>query len=318
MKCADSLVVGLLASASICPFATAWGQVNSSRNTHSASHTATSSSTPTRKYLVTGLNLTESNVGLNFHGHDIIAVFKAVEKSPALKEKGEFESSSTFETRRAGFLNRPFYGDLSPNDYFGFVVPSGDIISSPEFKYDADTQTLAITLEGHSKELIEFKKLIELPITEYVPHLLDTILIRRTAVNHGKSYMASNAFGAKVRVHEASWDEYGIAFEPASWLFPSPSGSPSFTYKLKMTPDEARALEPYAKLMLICRLAEPWLKSSAGGGDATFDEPYQNFVGEKYLVVNPEQLWLFNVKTGEVVRKLSASSVPRDEDTSNP
>jgi len=312
VKCADSLVVGLLASASICHFATAWGQVNSSRNTHSASHTATSSSTPPRKYLVTGLNLTESNVGPNFHGHDIIAVFKAVEKSPALKEKGEFESSSIFEMRRAGFLNRPFYGDLSSNDYFGFVVPSGDITSSPEFKYDPDTQTLAITLTGASKEFIE------LPKNLYVPHPLDTILIHRTVVNHGKSYMASNAFGAKVRVHEASWDEYGIAFEPASWLFPSPSGSPSFTYKLKMTPDEARALEPYAKLMLICRLAEPWLRRSTEGGDATFDEPYQNFVGDKYLVVNPEQLWVFNGKTGEVVTKLSASSVPRDEGTSNP
>ncbi len=45
------------------------------------------------------MDLTRTNLGSNFVGHDITAVFDAIKNSPALKEKSEFESTSAFETR---------------------------------------------------------------------------------------------------------------------------------------------------------------------------------------------------------------------------
>ena len=76
-----------------------------------------------------------------------------------------------------------------------------------------------------------------------------------------------------------------------------------------MTPDDAKALKTDAKLLLVCRLAEPWLRQSAHGHDPTINEPYETIVGDNYVQVVPEQLWVFNQKTGEVLRKLSESSI---------
>jgi hypothetical protein len=73
------------------------------------------------------------------------------------------------------------------------------------------------------------------------------------------------------------------------------------------------SLKPDAKLLLVCRLTEPWLRTTASGHDPTFSEPFETIVGESYLQVIPEQLWVFNSRTGEVVRKVAAASVGTEQ-----
>jgi hypothetical protein len=224
------------------------------------------------------------------------AVVAAIQDSPALKEKSEFESTTAFESRRTGFVNRPLYGAMTPNVYLGFVV-GGESIFDPEFKYDADSQTLAIMLTGSSKRFIVDKD----------QPTLDAVVIRNI-VRDQHSYMGSNAFGAKVEVQSMFLEDYGVAFNQNNWLFRFSAGdSRKFTHLLPTTPDEARALKADAKLLLVCRLSEPWFRHSAHGHDATISEPRETLVGDNYLQIVPDQLWVFNEKTGDVVLKLSPS-----------
>jgi hypothetical protein len=80
-----------------------------------------------------------------------------------------------------------------------------------------------------------------------------------------------------------------------------------------MEPEKAKAIKSDLKLLLVCRLTEPWSRHSAHGHDPTVSEPYETIVGESYLQVSPVQLWVINSRTGDVVRKFSESSVAADQ-----
>ena len=250
---------------------------------------------PQSKYLATPLDLNKSNVGHNFMGHNITTVVEAIKSSPALKEKSEFESTSEFETRRAGFIQYPLYAGLMPSSYLGFVVAEEGAFE-PSFKYDADSQALAVTLVGSSEHFVMDKGEPD----------LDSVLIRRVIVVND-SYIGCNAFGAKVKVSRSLQETYGIVFDQNNWLIGS---GYNFNYSIPMAPNEARALKTELKLMLVCRLQQPWLRQNAFNSDATIDDPHEMIVEGNFLQAVPEQLWIFNQRTGEVVRKLSESSMP--------
>jgi len=281
----------------------AQAQSKSAQNsrTPSQSHAATPPAKPKQpqpEFLSRSLDLDQTSVGPDFHGHDITVIMAAIKDSPALKEKSEFESTSAFETRRAGFVEKPLYGTVTPNAYLGFIVGEESIIT-PSFKYDADSQTLMVTLTAGTERFIMDKD----------KPTLDDVLIRRI-VRDKDSYIGSNAFVAKVEIRRTYSEEYGVAFPEDSLLFRGTERyGRTFTYLLATSPDEARALKADAKLLLVCRLSQPWFRQSAHGHDATIDEPYETIIGDNYLQVEPEQLWIFHQQTGEVIRKLSSSSL---------
>jgi len=155
---------------------------------------------PKPKYLTESLDLRQTNLGTNFLGNDIVAVVNAIKNSPVLKEKSEFESTSAFQTRRAGFIDQPLYANLVPTGHFAFIVE--DSVYSPAFKYDADAQMMGVTVSGRT---IQF-------LLDNDNATLDTILIRRIGEDRD-SYIGSNSFGASVKVDRTYSNEFGVAFD---------------------------------------------------------------------------------------------------------
>jgi hypothetical protein len=255
-------------------------------------------------FLGNSFDLNQTNLGPDFQGHDIVSMISAIKDSSALKEKSEFESTPAFEARRAGFVEQTLYGSITSTSYLSFVVGEGSTFgSTPVFNYDADSQILTVLLPGSAQQFVMDK---DKPI-------LDGILIRRV-IRDADSYIGSNAFGAKVEVSRTYAEEFGVAFPRDNWLFGTVKYGRMFTYLLPLSPDEARAFKADAKLLLLCRMSPPWFRNSAHGHDATIEEPYETIVGDNYLQVEPEQLWIFHQKTGEVIRKLSGPSLARDAD----
>jgi hypothetical protein len=247
-------------------------------------------------YLTSGLELNQTNLGSNFRGHDIESVVEAIKKSTALKEKSEFEVTSAYKARLADFERHPLYSSVMPKSAFGFVIDEQPLSPSP-FKYNADKQIMTITLTGVPQHFV---------MSENSP-VEDTIVIRRTVLQQEK-YVGTNAFGAKVEITETYSKLYGITFNQNNWLFGSSRDfERTFIYSFPMPLDQARTFKEDARIMLVCRLTEPWLRESASGHDPTINEPYKTLVDENYLVATPEQIWVFNQKTGDVIRKLSES-----------
>lgn len=246
-----------------------------------------------RSFLVTPFDLSQTSLSPDFHGHDITAVFKAIKNSPALQEKSEFESTSAYQTRVAGFTQEVLYGSVTPNGYFGFIV------FAPEIKYDADSQTLAVTLRGFAYSS---------------DPKLDEVLIQD--IDRKDSYIGSNAFGAQVEVESTYSENYGVLFNQGNWLFggtkpADPLNGRHFTYLMPMAPDEAKAFKANVRLLLVCRLSPPWYRQTSVRNAPTLDFPHDYHVEQNYLQAEPEQLWIFDQQTGEVIRKLPESTLEK-------
>jgi hypothetical protein len=140
---------------------------------------------------------------------------------------------------------------------------------------------------------------------------MDRILIRATVTDRD-SYIGTNAFGASMKVDRTYSEEFGVAFDPDMWVFRK-RVTRIFKHLLPMEPEEAREFKPDAKLLLVCHLTQPWMGYTVSGHDPTFSQPYETLVGESYLQIVPEELWVFNSRTGGVIQKYS-SSLGRDVD----
>ena len=270
------------------------------RTAHPSTPGVSKPAVPKVNYLAGPLDLGTSNLGQDFQGNDIAVLYEAIKNSPAFKEKSEFETTAQFETRRQSFKNQPILGGLTTASPLAFVLPGDSPIYSPQFKYDADSQTLAFTLEGRSTTFY-----LESGHPDF-----DTLVIRSTVLDRG-TYIASNAFGAKVEVEKTYSRDNGVAFSKDNWLF---RGSESgylrkFTHLFSMPPEQARALKDGGRVLLVCRLVDPWFRETVHGHEAKIDEPYETTVSDNYLQAIPEQLWIFNQKTGEVLSKLTELAV---------
>jgi hypothetical protein len=274
------------------------------RTAHPAAPAASKPSVPKVTYLGSPLDLATANLGPGFQGNDISAIYEAIKNSAALKPKSEFETTTQYEARRKSFADQPIMGTLTLASALAFIVSTDSPIYGAQFKYDADSQTLAFTLEGRS-------------MTFYLDSVhpeLDTILIRSTELDSG-TYIASNAFGAKVKVDKTYSRDNGVAFAKDNWLFKSSeSYSRKFTLLFTMTPDQARAVKENGRVLLICKLVDPWFSETVHGHEAKIDEPYDTTVSDNYLQAVPLQLWIFNQKTGEVLSRISELSVAKAQD----
>jgi hypothetical protein len=118
-----------------------------------------------------------------------------------------------------------------------------------------------------------------------------------------------------VQVEKIYSRDNGVAFSKNSWLFRSSEGySRKFTHLFSMTPDQARAVKEGGRVLIVCRLVEPWFRETVHGHEAKIDDPYETTVSDNYLQVVPQQLWIFNQKTGEVISKLTELGVARSQD----
>ena len=244
------------------------------------------------KFLAGPVDLDTTNVGAGFVGHDISSIFKAVKESPFLQKKTEFETTGASEARRLLFATEPIFGRLRSSHPLAFVVEEQE-----SFKYDADSQTMSVRITGRTINFFDNGS-----------QSLDTVRVHRVTLDRDK-YIGSNSFGAKVEVDRTYRDEFGIAFPQSAWIFrESGHYDRQFNFLFAMDLETARAVKADLRIVLVCRLTEPYFHSAAHGHDAIVSEPYETVVGDSYLDVDLLQVLVINWRTGQVLRRVSEPS----------
>lgn len=146
-------------------------------------------------------------------------------------------------------------------------------------QYDADAQELGITLSSFSHTALCIKK--------------QTISSR--------NYVGTNAFGVKVRVRSLIEGTYAVSFNASDWL--TVQG-----LVLAISAQQARVIKPHIRLLLVCSLREPFTQENVIGQDATVRNRYEHYIDEHYVTIQPEQLWIFDARSGRVLSKLKPST----------
>lgn len=226
------------------------------------------------KYLETAFDISVSKVEPNFAGHDIVAILRTIAQSQPPRD-------TTMADGRLAFVLQYWRVDDFPH-------------------YDARKQVLKIKLTAER---------VRVPDTG---DEMDTLPVRFINTR-SESYFATNSYGDLPLVQRYGSTRYGLAFKSSSWLFPvGRSKYRESTLLVPMRPDKAKAFRrQYPKLVLVCRMQEPWrhhfvdsLRRQDGNhatGRITND--YQNVVQREFLSVVPEQLWVVDSATGEVLKK---------------
>jgi hypothetical protein len=264
-------------------------------------------SSNTTKYLMEPFDVTTSNLEPGFRGHDIAAVWKAVTEAEKPRAKLEFETSGQYSERMAKLGGVTLLGNIENDNYLVFMVEeqySGSGDGDPDAPmgggtsfdpYNADKQIFKVALLGN-------------------PYLgKDAIPIRSVRVG-GRHYTASNAFGAKISVTETDSLKYGLVFEPLSWVFPDAYGDFRLFYRtISMVPEKARVFLLNPQILIICKLTQDHRSfSSQASKAATFDSPDSTNIEKRYVHAKPEQIWVIDGSTGDVLRKFSESSNASD------
>ncbi|MFH1702366.1 MAG: hypothetical protein ABIB41_02890 [Nitrospirota bacterium] len=263
----------------------------------------------TSRYLNVSFDPAIEKIPVPYLGHDIEQVYKAFDERKRAEQKDEFESTEQYQRRLATQDEKPLFGSVGQNSILAFV-------SSPSSAYDADSQTLKISL--HTS-----------PVWQSVQIDRSRLALEIKSEITKKKSMGQNAYGAKVEIEELYVKEFELAihnqvdFETEkdlgkSWKdiqsmmseYNLPSESfkgemeATFVKRLKMQPADARTVKDKIAALILVKPTAPFISSGATLHEATFKDPNQ-FLGQMYYVdVDLLEIWIYNKQSGELLTKI--------------
>ena len=277
-------------------------------------------SAPTSKKIATIYSQSpfSGNVAPGFLGHDARAMYRAIERAKP-KEKGEFETTPQYEARLAR-ADKSLYGALKLSSRLAFVVPTretNEFVGSMyplnlQTTYEADAETMNVKIgfdpfhNGNDKYAEEIRSIIWNEVS-------------RT----DGSYLGSNAFGAKVKVEITTETTTGLAFDIPSTLYHGKGLGDSIVPESRcasfhVSPQRAKQIKGNLRVLVITKLIDPYIVNTEEYEEPTIEYPYERSKYYHYLKVNIEDMWIFDLVSGEVFVKLSTYQETKVESEENP
>lgn len=245
-----------------------------------------------------------------FAGIVLVDLISAVEKSISVK-KGEFESTSDFNARKAAALSVKFLGDYGIDDTFAVVrsvTSGGRYPRGFSYTFNPDTSEVSLYVlptsstlngigapdyqtnrrEGRGLDLFEFD----------------------TKMESQSTYQGSNAYGATVTVEKSIMSASGIASSQVPFLnFKREMFymNPSFALQFKMDNSKAAKELPAMKALIVFKLAEPFVQYNFVHKEPKRDSPTDISMQYKYVSGNILGIVYYSGVTGEVLARLPDS-----------
>jgi len=79
---------------------------------------------------------------------------------------------------------------------------------------------------------------------------------------------------------------------------------------MDVAPEEAKSLKDDLQALMVCRLTPPWTRRNVFGHGSVRSG---GLFDVNYLEAVPEQLWLYNSRTGEVLEKITEESLNKSK-----
>jgi hypothetical protein len=225
---------------------------------------------PVPAYSQTQFDPTALRLPPHFMGNDIIRLYKAFAVLRTA-EKGEFETTDQFNKRIELAESKLFMGSKTETATLSFVVP----VTS---EYDADNEMLVVQIHGG-------------------PDRDNAGSIRVKESKSVRSYVASNAFGAKIAVHATYIDSYLLLIKNTNQFL-----NADFSSSIKMLPNEARTIKGTLSALAVCSITkgDTLIDKDASLKEPTFNDPHELFEQFWFVKTNLLALWLFDSASGKV------------------
>jgi hypothetical protein len=235
-----------------------------------------------------------------YRGMPLEQVIDTVERMSQAK-RGEFESTTEFNARRAKTLSAKVVGDLGIEDTFAFVAPvhkGGEYIRGLTYTFNADSGELLLLAIPASSEMNG------IGAPNYDPHARrdtgewNSFDLEDT--KHESTYLGSNAFGASVSVTKVVVDVFGIAAHQIAFL--KERSTPAA--QLKLDNQKAARELPLLKALVVMKLTDPYVVYSFRHDEPTRDHPFEFAFQFKYLTGNVLGIVYYSGLTGEIFARI--------------
>src|SRR6266536_2671597 len=274
---------------------------------------ATRSTTSETPFFVQAFDPSIASLPAHFRGHNAAEIYKRLAERKQASTKGEFETTEAYRQRMETKASQPLLGSMTLHSLLAFVV------NDLESEYDADRQVL------HAKAKLS-------SVREGVTLREKGMSLHWNIVNRSSSsYIGTNAFGARTRVESTASDFYEIAIEnyqqfAIRYLRKSTQEvaddeavyarlgiNPETIYDhlkdtalsadLKMNAQFAMRAKENLRMLLVCRLAYPYIIEGTMYSKPTIDDPQEFFVNEYSVNTKLVEVWFFDSSTGQVYAK---------------
>jgi len=263
-------------------------------------------------YLTVPFDPSIQKIPVPYQGHDIEQVYESFDRRKNAERKDEFETTEQFQRRLTEQAGEPLYGSVTQDSILAFVV-------SPNSEYNADSQTLTISLSTSAvwkSAQIDNSRL--------------ALKIKSGEVIKDKS-IGQNAYGARVEIEKTHAKGFELAihnqsnFEtekvldenmrrlserPESAKLPADFfeqiKKTAFVHKIKIASKEARAMKDKLSALILAKPTIPYISYGAILREATFKDPTEFFSQMYYVDVDLFEIWLYNKQTGEILAKIKS------------
>jgi TonB family protein len=267
------------------------------------------------QYSTQAFDLSATLLPNNYLGHNVIDIYKRLDELQKTSQKGEFETTEAFQKRITAEASKPLVASLTRNSIFAFVI------GKPDTKYDADQQLMSVNQKLSS-----------------VKNAAESLDDKRMSLNWGivsrdiSSYTGSNAYGAQVEVKRSLAEFYTLAFanyeqfpivqylteieqetaatikkmwERAGLTKPKEDikKNAAFSTNIKMDVQKAIKAKENIKILIVCRLTEPYAFEGSMYKKPTINSPQESAFLFKNLNVELLEIWFFDSSTGEIYVK---------------
>lgn len=211
---------------------------------------------------------------------------------------------------------------------YNFVLPGKKLKIIGKLKYDFESKS--------AKVMFNFSYMFE---EGHLGKQVWNIIDLKMADNKKSSYLASNVFGATVKVKRYTGVDYGISVQNSndirsiskknkqpynliktdtpSVFIREPLKPFNMEKRLDQTAEEMshifikfKASSELARLSLedisilfVCKLKKPLIITGRSGHDATISHPTAMYIINKCIIVEVLDIWVFNTKSGEIYHK---------------
>ncbi len=240
-------------------------------------------------------------LGPTFLGHDVRVLVAEIDRTIAARPKSEFETSAQYKSRLNSFHAQdwrrvtvlPIEEDSPDRLYYN---SQGRV----RFQYDADRQIMTGRIEPSANA----------GLLNDNSNAKQGFRLQKDCLAAGH-YVGSNSFGTSALVKKIACKEYILTFERSSELFEkTESYSENVVAKLEipMAPQEAMSQKASLRVALVFRVSDATVHRRNFLTKPTIADPYETAELHRFLVVDPEELWVFDFRTGRIITRVGGET----------
>ena len=238
-----------------------------------------------------------------YRGQSLDSVIAKLEERHKAREKDEYETEAEFKARIAALPEKPLVGRLTLADSFAFSFAKGEPGSKPnlEAQYDADAEVFRLRLGTDGVREKDGSVVAD-----------DFFLgVCSESWHEGESYTGVNGFGAKATIRPVMLLRRCLRF-PRKMLLDDARGhlepeTLDLTFRVAVPRAEARATSGDFRVLFLGKIVSEAVLSRYDGAKPTIQSPLDLTEATEYVKFLPEQVWVYNGRTGRIYYRSTVS-----------